>query len=255
MNKTDILNETKRNVMLYIENRDLLPNEQKSIIKEGFDMLASYYKANGCYNDTMQEYMEGKSIELFEYIKNINKERNNKQGTRILNLFKKMEYDLEETSINEKEFENFDLMSDNRNYALRFLDILKESLKNVQYRQNLILDNRKNPATKIEKLKEGALQIISSYVNKKEEKIYSILNMDDRKIADIVIRECRKMKVEMDLNENGRDSSESTFRESLNVTESLSYETQKKNSETFVGKGQGEDKEMNEKSLPDNLLE
>ena len=256
MEKIDILEEKKRKVMLYIENKDLLPEEQKILIREGFDKLSTYYKSKKCYNETIQEYMSGSLLELFERIKSsVNSDVKEKQGNRIIDFFGKLEKNLEESSINEKEIESFELKNDNMNQTIKFCDILKEMLIDVQNTQNRILGSRMYSQKKIEEINVEAMHLISSYVKNSEEKIYAILGRDDIHTTSLVIEKCKEMLTEMKLQDEDKNPQEE-FKKSLDVKDELDFGTQNENARKYLSeKDENTAEHVEEKGLPDDFLQ
>lgn len=255
MNKIDILEEKKREIMLYIENKDLLPKEQKDLIKEGFEKLSNYYKTKNCYNETIQEYMSGSLSELFERIKsNVNSEKRDIQGNKIIEFFGKIEKNLEESSINEKEVESYEFKNDNMNQTIKFCDILKETLIDVQNTQNRILGSRMYSPKEIEQINEEALQIISTYIKDKEEKIYEVLSKDEIETVDLVKEKCKDMLTEMKLQDGDKNPQED-FKKGLDVKDQLDYRTQNENAKKYSSnEKKTTEKHVEEKGLPDDLL-
>lgn len=256
MDKFDILEEKKREVMLYIENKDLLTNEQKDLIKEGFDKLSNYYKSKKCYNETIQEYMFGSLLELFEIIKsNVNSGIKENQGEKTIEFFGKMEKNLEESSINEKEIESFELENDNMNQTIKFCDILKETLIDVQNTQNRILGSRMYSKKKIEEINGEALHLISSYIKNIEEKIHAVLSKEDIQTANVVIEKCKEMLTEMKLQDEDKSQQEE-FKKSLDVKDKLDYRTQNQNAIEYLSENyENTEEQVKGKGLPDDFLQ
>ena len=256
MNKIDILEEKKREIMLYIENKDLLPKEQKNLIKEGFEKLSNYYKTKNCYNETIQEYMSGSLSELFERIKsNVNSEKRDIQGNKIIEFFGKIEKNLEESSINEKEVESYEFKNDNMNQTIKFCDILKETLIDVQNTQNRILGSRMYSKKKIEEINGEALHLISSYIKNIEEKIHAVLSKDDIQTANLVIEKCKEMLTEMKLHDEDKSQQEE-FKKSLDVKDKLDYRTQNKNAIEYLSENyENTEEQVKGKGLPDDFLQ
>ena len=185
--------ELRGNIIRKIEYKEEIPVEIVNMIRNILQEVSKIYDKYHCNNSEIQRYLEGKYDEIRMYLKkNISKERKEEKLEKtmfILNTIKK-EIEENEQGANEKKHkeELSTIESDNRVSTAKVIDIVTDSILNIQSRQNKILDARGFSDNRIEEVSQEVRGFIRYFQNRNKEKIYELFAQDDNSIQNELVQ-------------------------------------------------------------------
>lgn len=244
------IEELKSKIQSTIINREVVPEELIEIIEDAYKGMIEKYEEYGYDNDTILEYIEGKSNEVKNYIqKQFEEDRQDEYIYQAQYIVRKIESDLEENKEEEekrRDEERYkqgfsEIKSDNIKDTRNIISILDETLREIQSVQNRILDARGYDENMCEELHSEIISYITKFGIQNEENIYNILEKEDGKVVQKLLNEYEEY-----LTYIGKSKQEK-FRDSLKIDTSL--EEQNKTSKEIIEKMEQEKPQQTEKSM------
>ena len=275
MDKFEKMEELKIAMMRKVIYREGMPAEIYGIVKEAFEGVLNRYNNMACNNLSIQEYMQGN----LEYIKfyineNLGEKRKEAQMEQVQDIVRRIEGNLEdiETLENDKnrqegyreEINQID--SKNQEMTANIITAMEETLKDVQSRQNRILDSNGFSMDRIEQINQNVQDFIRYYVSRNQEKIYEVLEKDSDSLKEELLSEYEQYVLqnlsERRANEqqNEEEQEEKTKREEFieRLDAGISLEEQKDFSEKQTNElekeRKNEEQENSISSLDENVI-
>lgn len=262
MERVEMIEELKRKIFRKIENREAIPEEIKAIIEKSFANLEELYQKIGCNNETIKEYIEETKEEVEAAINSNGENRKNIQFEEFQVILNRMQRKVEEqesidNNMSRQEIEEVDFR-DNE-HSNRIIDIVNDALRDIQNRQNYILDSRGYSYERIEQINEYVNSYIGNVGIQQEENIKYYMKEDKQELISQIMQEYEDYiqyeKSEEEKKEQPNNEKEE-FREGLNA--GISLEEQHEFIEKRMNEEQMEQNEQNKenetKDLPGDLL-
>lgn len=236
------LQELKRKMLLCINTKEDMPIEVMNIINRAFEELSYIYKSSNTLYLPTSEYIDGTLAMLkSQLINSIGRNRKDAQIQKILIICNQIERELNETQSrtqganseleeeikteNERRHKSdlSQIKEDNTQTAINITQLLEDSLKNIQSRQNRILDSRGYNMNTIQNINNNAISTIRAFVNSQGKEICTILDNQDNGTEKQLLQlyEQYLLENQHDKNRQTNLSKEEQFRESLNANISL----------------------------------
>ncbi len=249
MEAIDLLEDSKRKMINSVISNTQIPDNILKIVKDGFLKLQELYNRCGCNNSEIQEYIYGKINETCEYIKSyVEKGRRIEQAEILKHAFDTIEKRLMEKHIKPDERDAVEIKLDNVSKTKKITDIMIDMMKNIQSRQNRLLDARGYSSERILQIQDSANQCMRDYIKNNEEKIYNALQQDDKDLESFF-----KSQYIQIANFMTPKTKREEFIEQINVKGNLDLKAQNENAKKIEEKNQ--DKRTANKVLPDNIID
>lgn len=262
MEKTENFQHLRKKVLWIFENKKEIPTEVEQTIQEMFNKLKEKYQNSGCYTSTIQEYMQGNLDELLGRLqRHVGNRRKDEQYEDIQDLLLTIERELEDELDNEeqkrRDMQNRDKIGkigndapNNIRISLNTVDLVEESLRDIQLRQLKILDAKGANHNLIQEVNDEIRGFIMRLRSQKEEEIHNEYQVDDSQLRQEILQAFEEYVIERD-KEKDEPSKAEEFRTELFA--GISLEQQSVNAQQFLKEGQEEDKEQEQ--LPEVFLD
>lgn len=199
MREMERLEELKRKMLAKTFYREGIPEEVTEVIKEAFDGILNRYKELHCNNLSIQEYIQG-NLEYAKscVIKNLGEKRKESQAEQVQSIIHGMEReleDLDESLEDEKRSQErhkeeiSQIEPEDEKVKERIIEIVEDALRNVQSKQNRILDARGFSIDRIEQIGQYAQEFIGYFVSRNEKRVYEILETDNNSLKEQLLSE------------------------------------------------------------------
>ena len=246
----------KRKMISNISNKEDIPEETIAIIKNAFDGLEQIYEEMNCNNQSIQEYLRGSFEQVKSYVtKEIGENRKDKQFEQVQYMLKEIERNvlegIEEEQRPRTEENISRLENESSKNTTRILEYIEDALRDVQSRQNSILNARGYSEEQIYEIQAQAKRFILQFQNRNDERIYETLGQDDNKFKkqfldeyELFVQQYEKTKTK-----------ENSFKEGIaNYEGKQSLEEQRKFSEEIMNKKKEEEKQEPETTLDCDII-
>ena len=262
MDKTENFQQLRRKVLWMFENKNEIPTEVEQTIQEMFNKLKAKYQDMGCYTSNIQEYMQGNLDELLARLqRHVGNRRKDKQYEDIqdflLTIESKLEDELDNEEQKRRDIQNRDRIGKigkdapaNIRTSLNTVDLIEDSLRDIQSRQLRNLGAREENYDRIQMVEDEIRGFIRRLRNQKEEEIHNEYQVDDSQLRQEILQAFEEYVIERD-KEKDEPSKADEFRAELFA--GISLEQQSINAQQFLKEGQEEDKEQEQ--LPEVFLD
>lgn len=244
------ISELKRNMLRVIINREEMPEEVIEVIENAFVEMKNMYEELKCDYPSTRQYIEGKKEEVIYYVnKYIENTRKDDQINEIQYILEKMKRDLEEPKQDEDKIREENMYREgflsvqgkNENYTKGIMDILKDELRNIQSRQNYILDANGKDYYEIEQIDEEISYFIRTFENQNDQKIFDALQNDDKQLQQTLLSQYE------DYLEQNKKTDKQKFKEGL--ASNISLEEQNEFAKEIAKKQENREQDENTKYL------
>ncbi len=248
MNKYERLEEFKRKVMARIAYDGELPQEVERIVLEVFNGLESRYEDLQCSSTSIKEYIEGNmQYAKSEVNKYIDENRKTSQFQYVQAFMRSLEQDLDNNvtsnvSKHEQEIEQMDLEDGRVTGTIG--NILEDYLRDVQSRQNRILDARGYSMDRIDDIQQDTRGFINRIISKNEDKIYEILRQDSSKLKTWLSEQYQDYVMQEKMDE--KKSQQEEWKKSLDGGISLEEQSKAAKERNEKKEEQGEQSELSD---------
>ena len=218
MQEIEKIEELKRSMMKKVSNREPIPGEVIQTIQKAFSDLLNIYRDLHCDNLAIQQYIEeslGQAIA--EVTKNVGEDRKETQLKQIQQICTKIEKELEDAEIQlnktkmeeEQKQEILQIESGEQHTTTRIIGMVENFLRNVQSKQNRILNSHGITMDKIESVQKEAQEFIRYFVSRNEGEIYGILEKDNNFLKEQLLEEYEEYRLQNRQNEAGDEEEKS----------------------------------------------
>ena len=193
--------QLKRNMMWAFENRKDIPQDVTGQIQNMFNSLEEKYREKGCYSDSIEQYMHKNIQELVDRLeRGIGDKRKDKQYEDIQAFLLEVERDAEQKlDCEEQKIKNAERQwkiseignngPNNIGITLNSMDQIVDSLRDVQSRQNKILNDRGLYGnSQIEEMNDEMQNFIMQLRNKNEEEIHQAFIGDNAELRNELLQ-------------------------------------------------------------------
>ena len=239
MDKYEILEETRREVLTLVEQMPSIPQGVEKAIKDAFKNLAMFYEESRCSFSSVIDYLEGNLNQILKAdLKKIGDKRLDEKLGGVQNVFYSLRRKMEnEDELTKDDEQKIDIQTGVTKQEYLINMALEESLKDVQSHTNRMLASRGYTDNQIEKIYDEANYIIRRALISSEDKVTDALREDDKALT-YLIRE-KYIKMIRKIPQQPKSKSEE-FRSSLDATDTFGQEEQKQFAEDFAKKNKEE---------------
>lgn len=261
MNKEELMEEFKGNVLRKIQYRESIPEEVNEIVNRSIKNILDLYERYGCSNSTIEEYVDGSIKEVNAIIIRTSDDRKNSQFEQFQGILSRMKREIEnkeEINPNKNKEEILDVDFDDNSITIRIMGTIEDVLQDIRNTQSRILESRGYSYERIDQINESVYMYINS-IMRNDEKIREYLELDKNELVDQITNEYEEyLEVEEkidkqeeqkeeqkreELEDKQKDKNES-FRDELDA--GISLEEQQQFVESFK---EEEEKEKQENEL------
>lgn len=180
----------QRNMMWEFENKQEIPEKVLQVAQEMFNGLEEKYKQLDCNSGDIKKYMQSNLDELIVKLQTgIGNRRKDEQFEEIQNFLSYAEQKNNKEEIIEKLGEISNNQANNIRVTLNTIDQIEAALKNVQAKQNKILnEKRKFSKEQINKINSEAIDVITDLRNKNENKVYNCFKIDNIELRNELLQ-------------------------------------------------------------------
>lgn len=250
MEKQEMFEELKGNVLRKVNNREAIPEEIKGIVERSFEELLELYRYSGCDNESIKQYIEATKYEVNSEINKIGENRKNIQFQEFQYIMNRMQNEVEDNQERNEERDKQAIMEvdfEDRKSTLRIVETLEMALRDVQNRQNNILEARGFSDNQIDKINDEVRNYIYKFSMRQQENVQYQLD-DDRKELTFEIIEEYEAYIQWEISEEKKNESEKeSFREELDA--GISLEEQREFAQKTQEEQSDEQKEIHQKNL------
>lgn len=246
MNKEELMEEFKGNVLRKVQYRDAIPEEVNEIVNRSIKNILELYERYGCSNPTIEEYVDGTVREVNEVMSRSSDDRKNNQFVQIQSILSRMQREIEnkeEVNPNKNKEEILDVDFDDNSITIRIMTTIEDALQDIKNTQNRILESRGYSYERIDQINEGVHMYIGSII-RNDEKIKQYLELDKNELVAQITNEYEQyleaQEKEEQIEEKQKDENES-FRDELDA--GISLEEQQQFVESFKEKEENEKQE------------
>jgi len=270
MGKLERLEELKRKMMSDIYNREPIPQEVLSVVQQAFMNLQEKYEELRCDSSSIREYIDWNLKTTKSYIKReLAENRINNQSEQIEQILNKMQRSLDKIEEQKEQQEEqqeeikykqeiSEMEPEDRKTTDRIIQVIEDSLLDVQSRQNKLLYSREYRDDKIEEIQYETRKFIRKFLDSNGENIYGVLRADNRDLANKLIEDYEEYLIENNRQQEEKSDEEKSKREKFleENNANISLDEQRDFSGKMVDnmKREMEENEYVE-SLPDNIIE
>ena len=266
MQEIERLEELKRAMIAKVFYRDAIPDEIMEVIQEAFDGILNRYKELHCDNLSIQEYIQGNLKYVKSYItNNLEEKRKESQIEQVEYIVRRMESELEDLDISlEDKRRNQEIHKEeicqiepeDQEVSIRILDVVEDSLKDIQSKQSVILDVNGMSMERIEQIRQYAQEFIRNFVTRNEKRVYEILRRDNNSLKEQLVSDYEEYLLQNRNNEEKEQTNKSRREEfvaGLNI--GISLEEQRAFSgEQTKGLEQKKEEQGKQEELPGDII-
>lgn len=258
MQEMERIEELKRSMMRKVNNREEMPEEVIRTIQEAFNELLNIYRDLHSDNLAIQQYIEGSLGQVkVDITRKLGEKRRESQLRQVQDICRRIERELEEADSQldknrEDEAHKQEILqieSGEHYTATRIMRIAEDSLRDVQSRQNHILNSHGDSMEKIEQVQQNVREFIRYFVSRNEGKIYGILKKDNDSLKEQLLREYEEYQLQVKQDDARKEEGETkkSKREEFvdELDGNISLEAQRDFSEKYTAESKS--KEMDKK--------
>lgn len=247
--------EFKRNIMNIFNNgKEDTAEEILRTVQSMLRDVEQIYNDMGCNNSTIQEYIDSQVKELKVQLNNIlNNKVQNEQIEQVQTILSRMEKDIENEEENQgrNKEEIFEINSDNNRMTQEIMQSINDVIRDIQSRQNRILDANGFSYQRIEDIEQEVLWMVKRSEDGKQDEIYDILKNDDKKLQEIILQKYDEYINDLKIQEKRQEHKDS-FKDEIKVD--ISLEQQNSDAIEFLKQENNKDKEDHSMDLPGDII-
>ncbi len=260
MNKDSKIQELysiRNEIFNEVDSMSIVPEEVKSIIYKAFQQMNENYHNYDLDNSEIIKYIDGNYNETIANItRGKESDRRGVYWKKIDNLFDYLEEKiLNGEEIQRLEVERFEINDDQRDRIVSVVvDNLNDKLKDVQYKQNKLMEIRGYSDKEIENVNNEIISFIRNFIKENEIGINSEYKGREKQLTSIVIDKVLERINELNSTEK---TPEEMFKQGLSAD--LSLEEQRENAQRFTENQNKANKDerdsLTPRSLPTDLIQ
>lgn len=252
MNKEELIEEFKKNVLSKIQYRDAIPEKVNEIVNNSIQNILEVYERYSCSNLSIEEYIDGTLKKMNAVMETTSDDRRNSQFKQFQYILSRMQKEVEnkeEVNPNRDKEEILDVDFDDNSITIRIMITIEEELQDIRNTQNRILESRGYSYERINQINEEVNKYIYS-VMANDKKVKEYLELDKDELIDKIIDEYKKyLEAEKEIGEQKEEQTEEKtkdenedFRDKLDA--GISLEEQQQFVESFKEKEENEKQEV-----------
>ena len=191
MDKKEIFEELRRNVLKEIQGRDLSREQIMILIEKDIDKVIKVYESYGCNYKPIEEYLTAKKAEMKSIVDSTCDERKGEMLQQMDFILKKIQNDTEEKQT--EEYKNIGKLSTiethDRKQVIKIVNGFTNCLRDAKTHANRILSYRGFSDNRIEQIDGNIIGVINKLETQIQNETDYIFSKDKQEIISKVVEE------------------------------------------------------------------